>query len=106
MNAPAMPAAGEPAPVCRETIPLACARAFENLSSQQARLGEGQQMLAAKLDAVSRAVLGDGASRESLLARMERLESSTDTARQCGDRFWRVFAVLIALVSVVIAVLK
>ena len=91
---------------CADNIPAACIQTFREISAQCARLAEGQGALGAKIDAVSRAVLGNGSTKDSLAARVERIESASETVRQCGDRFWKVFAVLVALASLVIAILK
>jgi len=91
---------------CDGSIPLACSQAFREIAAQGARLSEGQEALGAKLDAVSKAVLGNGTTKDSLLARMNRLESSAETVQRCGDRFWKVFGILTAVAAVVVAICK
>jgi len=88
-------------------MPLPCVEAFQRITVQCARLSEGQAALSAKLDAVGKAVLGDGAPKDSLLDRVAGLEASAETARRCGDRFWKVLAVLAAVAAaVIVAVFK
>jgi hypothetical protein len=91
---------------CDGSIPVACSQAFREIAAQGARLSEGQEGLGAKLDAVSKAVLGNGATKDSLLARMNRLESSAETVQRYGDRFWKIFGILTAVVAVVVAIFK
>jgi hypothetical protein len=106
MAPPSRPASSVPDMRCNESIPLACSETLRQITAQCATLHEGQEALGAKLDVVSKAVLGNGTIRDSLVARVVRLESASETVRQCGDRFWRVFAILVALASAVIAFFK
>ncbi len=90
---------------CRQaTSP--CALAFREIAVQYATLNERQAAMESRLEAISKAVVGNGDPKDSLVARMERLESSADTMRRCGDRFWKVFGVAVAVASVIVAALK
>lgn len=106
MTPPRKPSAGHPGPPCNDGIPVTCSEAFRKIAAQMGRLDEGQEALGAKLDAVSKAVLGNGTTRDSLLARVERIESSAQSIRNRADRFWRVFGVLTAVAAVLVAILK
>lgn len=102
------PSARHPRPSCDAGIPVTCWEAFRQIAAQIGRLGEGQEALGAKLDAVSKAVLGlgNGTTRDSLLARVERIESSAQAVRNRADRFWKVFGVLTAVAAVLVAIFK
>ena len=100
------PSARHPGPSCDAGIPVACSEVFRQIATQVGRLGEGQEALGAKLDAVSKAVLGNGTIRDSLLARAERIESSAKAVRNRADRFWKVFGVLTAVAAVLVAIFK
>ena len=100
------PSSRHPDPSCNAGIPVTCSEAFRQIATQIGRLGEGQEALGAKLDAVSKAVLGNGTTRDSLLARVERIESSAQAIRNRADRFWKVFGVLTAVAAVVVAIFK
>ncbi|MCD6304543.1 MAG: hypothetical protein J7M21_06240 [Planctomycetes bacterium] len=91
---------------CDADIPVTCSEAFREIATQIGRLGKGQEALGAKLDAVSKAVLGNGITRDSLLARVERIESSAETVRYRADRFWKVFGVLTAVAAVLVAIFR
>ncbi|HUU59871.1 MAG TPA: hypothetical protein VMZ50_10025 [Phycisphaerae bacterium] len=89
-----------------EHIQSACSHAFQEISSHYARLNERYAAMDEKLDNISKAVLGNGRTRDSLLARVERIEAAGDTRQKCGDRFWKVLGVLCALGAAVIAIFK
>lgn len=83
-----------------------CARAFREIAVQYATLNERQAGIDGRLEAISKAVIGNGNPKDSLVARMERIESSAETMRRCGDRFWKVFGLVVAVASVIVAALK
>ena len=87
-------------------IRSACAQAFQEITLHYARLNERYAAMDEKLDDISQAVRGNGYRRDSLLARVERLETGDAMRRGCSDRFWRVFGVLAAAGAVGIAAIQ
>lgn len=84
----------------------ACAHAFQEIVVQYATLNERYAAMDSRLAGISKAVIGNGNTHDSLACRVERLESSAATAERCGDRFWKVFGVGAAVAAVVVAILK
>lgn len=89
-----------------QQMPAECVHAFQEMAVHYARLNECYESLDAKLQAVSKAVVGNGSPKDSLVARMERLESSAETGQRYGDRFWKVFGVLAAVTAVIVAIIR
>ena len=90
---------------CQDIHP-ACAHAFQEIVAHYARLNERTESMEQKLDGISRAVVGNGNPHSSLASRVERLESTTEAAGRCRDRFWKVLAVLTAIAAVIVAITK
>jgi hypothetical protein len=90
---------------CTQLQP-ACGRAFQDIAVQYATLAERTAAMDTRLEAISKAVIGNGNPKDSLLARMERVESSAEVTRRAGERFWKVFGLVVAVASVVVAALK
>jgi len=90
---------------CTE-IHAACAHTFREIVVSCAQLTERLDAIDRRLEGVAKAVVGNGSPRDSLLARVERLESAAATQARCADRFWKVLAVAASLAAVVVAVLK
>ena len=89
-----------------EEINVQCAQAFREIFVQYAQLHERLGGMDQRLVAVAKAVMGDGRPRDSLLGRMERLESAAETTGRCGDRLWKILSVAAALAAVLVAILK
>ena len=87
-------------------IHAACAHTFREIVVACARLTERLEAIDRRLEGVAKAVVGNGSPRDSLLARVERLESAAVTQARCSDRFWKVLAVAASLAAVVVAIVK
>ena len=90
---------------CRE-IHAACAHTFREVVVACAQLTERLEAVDRRLEGIARAVVGNGSPRDSLLARVERLEAVATTQARCTDRFWKVLAVAASVAAVVVAMLK
>ena len=75
---------------CDEHIRTDCASRLSRIETLLAR--------------VDQAVNGNG--REGLLARVVRLEQLHCGQSRRADRFWKIFAVIVAVSSVIVAVVK
>lgn len=81
-----------------QTIHPACAHAFHEIALNTAQLDERTAAMDEKLDAISKAVLGNGDPHRSLAARVERLEAAS-------VRTWKVIGLCAAIVAAIVAVL-
>ncbi len=90
---------------CTE-VRAACAHTFREVLVSSAKLGERLEAIDRRLEGVAKAVVGNGSTRDSLVARVERLESAAVTQARCADRFWKVLAVAASLASVGVALLR
>ena len=91
---------------CHGGIPLSCAQEFERIAAQNAHLAEGQKAMAKNLDTLSKVVMGNGSTRDSLLTRVVQIESSTEESNRSGEHFWKVFGIFTAVVAVIVAIVK
>ena len=82
----------------------ACAHAFQSIAVQYAQLNERWSAMDRKLTDLSKAVVGNGTTRGSLAARVERLEAAAETAGKVGDRFWKIFGVAAAVAAVIVSI--
>lgn len=87
-------------------IHAACAHTFREIVVSCAQLTERLEAIDRRLEGVARAVVGNGSTRDSLLARVERLEATAVIQARCTDRFWKVLAVAASAAAVVVAILK
>ena len=79
-----------------ERIQPACAHAFREIALNAAKLDERTAAMDEKLDAISKAVLGNGDPHHSLAARIERLEAAS-------VRTWKVVGLCAAVVAALMA---
>jgi hypothetical protein len=87
-------------------IHAACESTFREIVVACARLTERVEAMDRRVESVAKAVVGNGSPRDSLLARVERLEASAATRAGCADRFWKVLAVVASVAAVVVAILR
>ena len=90
---------------CQQIQP-ACAHTFQEITGHYYALHQATVQLQRDVSAVRKAVVGDGSVRDSLAARVERLEAVADTQQQVGDKFWKIFGVAAAGAAVVVAFIK
>ncbi|MCE5325328.1 MAG: hypothetical protein LLG01_02825 [Planctomycetaceae bacterium] len=89
---------------CTEHMRSDCARELGQLTSELSNLKSTQDCQSRKLDEIHQALVGNG--RVGLVTRVTLLEQSAVAADKRGDKFWKVFAVIVALTSVLVAVVK
>jgi hypothetical protein len=89
-----------------EDIRSACAHVFQEIAVACAQLTERLEGIDRRLEGVAKAVVGNGSTRDSLLARVERLESADAVKARSSDRFWKVLAVATSAAAVLVAILK
>jgi hypothetical protein len=87
-------------------IHAACAHTFREMLVASAQLAERLEGIDRRLESIARAVVGNGSTRDSLLARVERLEAAALTQARCSDRYWKVLAVAASVAAVIVAILK
>jgi hypothetical protein len=90
---------------CSE-IHEACAHTFREVVVACAQLTERLQAVDRRLEGIARAVVGNGDPHDSLLARVERLESAERIQARSSDRFWKVLAVAASVAAVIVAIVK
>lgn len=83
---------------CREKVHSVCAHAFHEIAVNAAQLDERTIGMDEKLDAIGKAVLGNGDPHHSLASRVERLEAAS-------VRTWKVVGVCAVIVASIVAVL-
>ncbi|MCE5277211.1 MAG: hypothetical protein ABFD92_16910 [Planctomycetaceae bacterium] len=89
---------------CTEPMRADCARELGQLGSELSNLKNAQDCQSRKLNEIHQALVGNG--RIGLVTRVTLLEQSAVAAEKRGDKFWKIFAVIVALTSVLVAVAK
>ena len=88
---------------CQQIHP-ACAHAFQEIVGHCGELKQATSQLREDVGAMRKAVVGNGDTHGSLLARMERIEAGANTQLQMSDKFWKIFGVAAAIAAVAVAI--
>ena len=89
---------------CSEPMRADCARELGQLTSEVSNVKAGQDRQGRMLDEIHLALVGNG--RPGLVTRVTLLEQVAGAAEKRSDKFWKIFGVIMALVSVIVAIVK